>query len=193
MAAVGEKWRGLAGGVSTFVVISIGAGVGMGIVIQDELFRGFHGAAGEIGYLPLGPGDPHDPAVRRRGLLEESASGAAVVRAARDAGLHARTPKAVFAAARRGEQAALRAVDTEAARIALAIAAVVPVVDPELVVLGGGIGRNGDLLLDPVERELRAISPFHPRIEVSALGEDAELQGAVALALRSAQDRLFER
>jgi predicted NBD/HSP70 family sugar kinase len=80
-----------------------------------------------------------------------------------------------------------------AERIALAVAAVVPVVDPELVILGGGIGRNGDLLLEPVERELRAISPFQPRLEVSALGEDAELTGAVALALQTAQDLLFTR
>jgi predicted NBD/HSP70 family sugar kinase len=80
-----------------------------------------------------------------------------------------------------------------AERIALAVAAVVPVVDPELVILGGGVGRNGDLLLEPVERELRAISPFQPRLEVSALGEDAELTGAVALALQTAQDLLFTR
>jgi len=80
-----------------------------------------------------------------------------------------------------------------AERIALAVAAVVPVIDPELVILGGGVGRNGDLLLEPVERELRAISPFQPRLEVSALGEDAELTGAVALALQTAQDLLFTR
>jgi predicted NBD/HSP70 family sugar kinase len=84
-------------------------------------------------------------------------------------------------------------VSVVAERIALAIAAVVPVVDPELVVLGGGIGRNGDLLLEPVQRELRSLSPFHPRIEVSALGEDAEVRGAVATALAAAQDQLFSR
>ena len=53
--------------------------------------------------------------------------------------------------------------------------------------------RNGDLLRDPIEREFRALSPFHPRIEVSALGEDAELTGAVALALEMAHQRLFSR
>jgi predicted NBD/HSP70 family sugar kinase len=80
-----------------------------------------------------------------------------------------------------------------ASRIALAVAAVVSVVDPELVILGGGVGRNGDLLLEPVMRELRGLSPFHPRLEVSALGEDAELVGAVSMALDAAQDQLFER
>ena len=80
-----------------------------------------------------------------------------------------------------------------AERIALAIAAVAPVVDPELVILGGTIGRNGDLLLEPVQRELAALSPFRPRIEVSALGEEAELHGAVSMALGAARERLFSR
>ena len=99
----------------------------------------------------------------------------------------------VFATARRGEAVALRVVALEAERIALAIAAIVPVVDPELVVLGGGIGSNGDLLLEPVERELANISPFRPRIEVSVLGDEASLHGAVATALQSAQALLFAR
>ena len=83
MAAVGEKWRGLAGGVSTFVVISIGAGVGMGIVINDELFRGFHGAAGEIGYLPLAR-DPFDAHHRKLGGLEDEIGAEGVLTAYRE-------------------------------------------------------------------------------------------------------------
>ena len=106
LAALGERALGAGRGVGDFCFLWIGTGVGLGIVIGGELHRGAAGAAGEIGYLPLGAGDPHDPAVRRRGLLEESASGAAVVRAAREAGVQVRTPKAVFAAARRGEPAA---------------------------------------------------------------------------------------
>jgi predicted NBD/HSP70 family sugar kinase len=88
---------------------------------------------------------------------------------------------------------ASRAVETEAARLALAIATVAPVLDPELVVLGGGVGRNGDLLLEPIERELRRLGPFRPRVVVSALGDDAVLQGAVAIALEAAQERVFSR
>jgi predicted NBD/HSP70 family sugar kinase len=80
-----------------------------------------------------------------------------------------------------------------AERIALAIAAVLAVVDPELVILGGGIGRNGELLLEPMRSELRSLSPFHPRIEISVLGEEAELRGAVAMALAAAQEHLFSR
>jgi len=194
LAALGEQALGAGRGVSDFCFLWIGTGVGLGIVIGGELHRGVGGAAGEIGYLPLGAGDPHDRAVRRRGLFEESASGAAVMRAARDAGLVARTPKAVFAAARRGQPAALAAVDVEAARIALAIAAVVPVLDPELVILGGGIARGGgDLLLGPVARELEELSPFRPRLAVTELGDEAVLHGAVSVALAAAREEMFDR
>jgi predicted NBD/HSP70 family sugar kinase len=99
----------------------------------------------------------------------------------------------VFEAARGGDRKARRAVAAEAERIALAAAAAAAVVDPELVILGGGIGGNADLLLEPVEHELREISPFRPRIEVSILGEEATLHGAVWMALQAAHDRLFER
>ena len=103
------------------------------------------------------------------------------------------TAKKVFTEARKGDAKAKRVVRTEAARIALAIAAISSVLDPELVILGGGIGGNGDLLLEPVEQELRELSPFRPRIEVSTLGEEATLHGSVSMALQAAHDHLFER
>jgi predicted NBD/HSP70 family sugar kinase len=194
LAAIGERARGHGRDVDSFVYLWVGTGVGMGLVLNGELYRGTHGAAGEIAYLPVGPGDPHDPAYRRRGQLEESASAAAARAIARDHGLRAATPKSVFAAARRGEPAALEVVERIAGRIALAIAAVVPVLDPSLVVLGGGIaGNGGDLLCEPVERELHRISPFRPHLAVSALGDEVVLHGAVATALAAAQESLFTR
>ena len=89
------------------------------------------------------------------------------------------TAKRVFDAARAGDRKAMRVVRKEAGGIALAIAAVASVVDPELVILGGGIGGNGDLLLDHVADELQALSPFRPRVETSALREEATLYGSV--------------
>ena len=67
------------------------------------------------------------------------------------------------------------------------------VVDPELVILGGGIGGNADLLLEPVEQQVATLSPFRPRIEVSTLREEATLHGSVSMALQAAQDQLFAR
>jgi predicted NBD/HSP70 family sugar kinase len=194
LAALGEQWRGLGKGIANFLYLHVGTGVGLGIVLGGELYRGSTGAAGEIGYLPLVGTDPHDPRSRRRGALDEVAGASGVVAAAERLGFQPPlTAKKVFAAARRGDRAAARTVAEEAKRIALAVAAVVSVLDPELVVLGGGIGANGDLLLERVERQLASLSPFRPRVEVSALGEDAELHGAVSMSLRMAQEQLFAR
>ena len=195
LAAVGERWRGLGRGVDHFVFLHVGTGVGLGIVIGGELFRGATGAAGEVGYLPLAAADPHDPANRRRGALERAIGADAVVRAARRAGIGIRelTPTRVFERARAGDARATAVVNELGARIGLAIAAVVPILDPELVILGGGIGGHIDQLMPAIQRELKALSPFTPRIEASALGEDAELAGAVAMALDVAQERLFAR
>ena len=103
------------------------------------------------------------------------------------------TAKRVFEEARKGDRAARRVVAFEARRIALAIAAVAAVVDPELVILGGGIGSNGDLLLEPVVRELHQLSPFRPRVVASSLREEATLYGTVSMALAAARDQLFAR
>jgi predicted NBD/HSP70 family sugar kinase len=117
-----------------------------------------------------------------------------VVRLGRELGLPASiTAEQIFAAARRGDPAARKAVDVESRRLAMAIATVTPMLDPELVILGGGIGRNGDLLLDPIESELRRLIPFRPRVVVSALGQDAVLLGAVATALEVAREKVFHR
>ncbi len=194
LAALGERARGVGHGTSNFVFLWVGTGIGLGIVVDGQLYRGAAGAAGEIAYLPVGPGDPHDPAYRRRGQLEESASAAAAQRLAREHGLRPASPKSVFAAARKGDAAAVAVVEQIAGRIALAIAAVVPVLDPALVVLGGGIaGNGGDLLREPIERELHRISPFRPRLAVSALGDEVVLHGAVATALAAAQETVFDR
>jgi len=194
LAALGEREVGHGRGVRNFVYLSVGTGVGMGLVLNGELYRGQTGAAGEIAYMPIGDGDPRDPATQRRGAFEEAASAAAIVRRARSLGVTPPlTAKNVFTAARRGDRLALRVVEEEAARLAVGIATVAPLLDPEVIILGGGVGQNGDLLLPMIERELRTLSPFRPRVVVSALGEEAVLHGAVATALEAARDRVFSR
>jgi len=191
LAALGERSDGAGRGVDNFAFLWVGTGVGMGIVINGELYRGAGGAAGEIGYMPVGAGEPSDPRFRRRGMLEEWAGASAVTRAARASGLR-QPAKGIFAAARRGDGAAAAVVEEEAGRIAVAIAAVAPVLDPELVILGGGIGSNPDLLA-PVDARLREISPFRLRLATTQLGADAVLHGAVSTALQAAQEQLFTR
>jgi predicted NBD/HSP70 family sugar kinase len=193
LAAVGEKWFGLARGVSTMVFIAIGAGVGMGIIIDDELVRGAHGAAGEIGYLPL-VGDPFNPRHRLHGGLEDEIGAAGIV-AAFNSGRAPDDPELssvheVFELAGAGNMAARSVVDHVVSRLGAAIATACAILDPELVVLGGGIGAS-PLLLRPVRGSAAALVPITARIETSLLGERAALQGAIAVALHAARTMLL--
>jgi predicted NBD/HSP70 family sugar kinase len=206
LAALGEYDLGAGRGSRLFVYVLIGTGLGVGIVSQGELFAGAHGAAGEVGFLPasftapapepdLGPGPEPDPGnVRRRGELEEAVSADAIVRAARDRGLRGRlTAKRVFEEARAGHPAAIGAVQQEGERIAHVVAAISAVLDPDVVVLGGGVGNGADLMLDPVRDALHKTTPLQPRLLASELGDDAVLLGALTTALRVARPQVFDR
>jgi predicted NBD/HSP70 family sugar kinase/DNA-binding transcriptional ArsR family regulator len=190
LAAVGERWAGVARGVATFAFISIGAGVGMGVVIDDELVRGAHGAAGEIAYLPSGV-NPFDERHRLHGGLEDEIGAAAILEALRgDGDVPASSAEEVFELALEGSQGARSVVDRVAQRIGVAIATVCAVIDPALVVLGGGIGSN-PALAAPVRATVAALLPVAVRIETSRLGENAALYGAIAIALRRARGHVF--
>jgi predicted NBD/HSP70 family sugar kinase len=187
-AAVAERDHGHGRDVSTFAFVSVGTGIGMGLVLDGKLHRGAHGAAGEIAFLPL-PNPPLDPSeARRRGALESAASSAAVVRAARQAGTTLRTARSVFAAAAAGDARARDVVAAEASVVAHALASIVAVVDPELIVLGGGIGRAPGFA-DEVGARLTRLSPVAPDVRPSALGDDAVVDGCLAVG----GDQLWER
>jgi predicted NBD/HSP70 family sugar kinase len=195
LAALGEQAHGLGKGVPNFVFISVGTGIGMGIVLDGQLHRGARGAAGEIGFLPLGAADGDETGKRGRGSLESVASAAAVVANARRLGMrNVVSAKQVFESTRDSDKAALTAVRVEAEHLARAVAAITAVLDPELVVLGGGIGRNGDLLLEPMSKQLEKLLPLGPPpLMVSALGDDAVVLGALAIALARAREEVFAR
>ncbi|MGW1208583.1 ROK family transcriptional regulator [Streptomyces sp. NPDC002499] len=187
LAALGEYTYGVGAGSRLFAYILIGTGLGMGVVAEGKLFTGAHGLAGEIGFLPW-------PGQQKPETLEDAVSGVAVVEAARTFGMSGQlTAKAVFDAARHGNPAAVKAVQLEGERIAHTVAAAAAVLDPDLVVLGGGVGHSVDLLLRPVREHLRALTPLRPKVVPSRLGEDAVLLGAVATALGTARDVVFER
>lgn len=181
LAALGEQWQGVARGVTDFVFLSVGTGMGAGLVLHGELHRGRHGAAGEIDFALVGLGETLDPSAPEVSAL-----------AVEQAGLDG-DPRAVFGAARNGDPGARAVVEEVARRIALHVAPIAAVADVELVVLGGGIGANGDLLLDPVARLLADWLPYPPRVEVSTLGEAAVLTGAVAVGLHAALENVFTR
>jgi predicted NBD/HSP70 family sugar kinase len=188
LAAVGERWRGMARGVEDFVFLSVGTGLGAGLVLRGELHRGRHGAAGEVDLVAAGREDEIDPCASAVSALAErlvSENGVSTT---------LRPPydvRSIFAAARTGDETARKVVEEEARRIALHIAPVSAVTDIALVILGGGIGVNADLLLDPIRDLLGGWLPYPPRVEVSSLGDAAVLTGALAVGLRSAVDNVF--
>ncbi|MDX6388059.1 MAG: hypothetical protein QOD85_1861, partial [Gaiellaceae bacterium] len=155
---------------------------------RSPLHRGNHGAAGEVDWALAGMAEDVDP----------SADGVAALAtrlADGSAGATSLSPpydtRAIFAAARRGDALGRRVVEEVARRIAAHITPIAAVADPALIVLGGGLGANGDLLLTPVRRLLAAWLPYPPRVEISSLGEAAVLMGALAVGLRSALDNVF--
>ena len=176
-AAVAERDHGHGRDVSTFAFVSVGTGIGMGLVLDGKLHRGAHGAAGEIAFLPLAGGP-----------LESAAGAAAIVKAAGQRGARLRSARSVFAAAAAGDGPAQEIVAAEAAVVAHALASIVAVVDPELIVLGGGIGRAPGFA-EEVVSQLRRISPVVPGVRPSALGEDAVVDGCLAVG----GDELWER
>ena len=180
-AALAERALGHGQEVDHFAFVHFGSGIGMGLVIGGQLVRGAHGVAGEIAYLPLTGGSAVDEnEARKRGTFEAAASAASVVRAARRAGMRGPlSARRVFEAAGAGDARAAAVVAEEARLAARAICAVVAVVDPALIVLGGGIGRAPGFA-EMVGAELDQLSPVRPEIKVSALGTDAVVDGCLA-------------
>jgi predicted NBD/HSP70 family sugar kinase len=180
-AALAERALGHGREVDNFAFVHIGTGIGMGLILGGQLVRGAHGVAGEIAFMPLSGGagaDEHE--VRKRGTLETAASASGIVRAARRGGMRGPvSARRVFEAAAAGDQRARSVVAEEARLVAKTVCAVITVVDPDLIVLGGGIGRAPGFA-ESVASELDRITPVMPAIRVSALGTDAVTDGCLS-------------
>jgi predicted NBD/HSP70 family sugar kinase len=158
-------------------------------VLQSELHRGHHGAAGEVDFALGGDLErENDPAADGVAAFASRLAGRGGLRTALSAPFDAR---AIFRAARAGDELARAVVDEEARRIAQHVVPIAAVADVALIVLGGGIGANGDLLLEPIRTLLTERCPYPPRVEVSSLGDAAVLTGALAIGLRAALDNVF--
>ncbi|MGD0716129.1 MAG: ROK family transcriptional regulator [Gaiellaceae bacterium] len=187
LAALGEGRRGVARGVDDFIFLSVGTGLGAGLVLRGELQRGHHGAAGELDYIRAGLEQELDPCAAALSRLTERLARA-------DGAETTLVPpydvRSVFAAARSGDAVAGAVLGEAARRIAAHIAPIAAVTDVGLVVLGGGIGANAELL-QGVRPLLAEWLPYPPRVEISSLGDAAVLMGALAVGLRSALDNVF--
>jgi predicted NBD/HSP70 family sugar kinase len=190
LAALGEQWQGVARGVDDFLFLSIGTGMGAGLVLRGEVHRGHNGAAGEVDFSFVGLDQEVDPCA---GAVAAFAARRVAEEPGRSALAAPYDTRDIFAAARAGDALAGEVVQEVARRIALHLVPVAAVTDVSLVVLGGGLGSNGDLLLEPVRALLARWIPYPPSVAVSSLGEAAVLTGALALGLRHALDDVVER
>lgn len=181
VAALGELHYGIGRQHRDFVCISIGTGIGMGIVVGGRLVRGAHGAAGEIGNLPIGA-DPFDPVNHRRGPLEEVLAGDSLAKRYSEATGRAASAETVFDRALGGDQDAVSSIDVEAQWLAQAIVAVNAVLDTEAVVLTGGIGGRRELVTRTTHW-LGRLGLSNLTVVESTLGPKGPIAGAVRLAL----------
>jgi glucokinase len=178
---LGEQWLGAAQGLRDVVFVAVGTGIGVGILSGGRIISGARGIAGAAGWFALDPRWKDEYA--RTGCWETEAAGPAVGRKA------GRSTKAVVEAARAGDAAALAVIDDVSEYLAMGVANLISLLDPEMVVLGGGLMNAGDLLLDRIcTRAARWAQPIafpKTRIELTRLGDDAGLLGAARLALRN--------
>jgi len=179
---LGEEWLGAARGLEDVVFVSVGTGIGAGILAGGRVVEGARGIAGAAGWMVLG--GPWKEEYRQCGGWEIEAAGPAL---ARRAGRE--SAEAAVAAARAGDSKAREALDTTADYLALGIAGLITVLNPEMVVLGGGLMQASDLLLERIRanalRWTQPIAAQTTRIERTALGEDAGLLGAARLAMKT--------
>ncbi len=181
LAALGEHWLTRRGENDDLVYVSIGTGIGAGLVVGGQLLRGSFGTAGEVGYLPFGT-DPFDEESKKAGALERVAASLAIIEKYSSlTGITKSVPE-VFDAASNGDKAATQTLEFVARQIARALAAIVSVVDPSCIVIGGSIGSR-DELLNLVVRFLPECFPRPIRIEKSLLGHHAAIAGGAAVAL----------
>ena len=197
LAAVGEHANGIAVGIENFVLLSIGTGVGCGIVLNDALFRGSSGSAGEFGFAPISPGNQLAPIRaasqdRATGVLEEKLGASSIVARAHSLGLDAVTDaRTLFELASSGSAPAKGVLAEVGELLGRAIVTVVSLFDPEIIVIAGGIGGSLEQLRPDLDAAVARLSPFKPTIVAGRLGEAAVLHGGVAVGLPIARNRIF--
>lgn len=198
VAALGEMWQGGGKGYSNIVMVTLGTGVGGGIVINGHILPGIDGAAGEIGHIPMKDDEEEPCGCGKKGCLEQYASANGIVRMTEQyikenpqadttlKKMGTYTSKEIFDEAKKGDQVALRMVDEVGKMLGKALASIACVVNPEAFVIGGGMSKAGDILLDVIQKYFRQYA-FHAAKDTvfkqAKLSNKAGVYGAVKLTL----------
>jgi glucokinase len=199
MAALGEIWMGTAKGCRNMVLVTLGTGVGGGVIVDGKVICGAHGAGGEIGHITVNRSEAAVCGCGKHGCLEQYSSATGIVRCMKklldgsDAPSVLRgkdfSAKDIFDAARAGDKLAVKELHDYADMLGFALASIAETVDPEMFLLGGGVSRAGDILIDAVTEAYRKYAFFgclKTPIKIASLGNDAGIYGAVRL-VRGAQ------
>ena len=188
LATLGEQWQGGGKGCRNLVMFTVGTGVGGGVICGGRIVTGAAGGGGEVGHLPLPFRPDWQCSCGKYGCLDVTASATGIIRAAREYSpfkeMEKVTAKDVYDAAAAGDQNARRVVDEAGSALGMAAAIVSCVVNPELVLLGGGVSAAGRALLDPVEAAFRKNvfpSCADARFALARLGNNAGIYGGAAL------------
>lgn len=181
--AIGELKFGMGRGSANFILITLGTGIGSGIVLDGQLYRGPGGVAGEIGHMTLEPGGP-PCGCGKRGCFEAIASGRNIGRRAIEAGI-AGSARELFQKAAQGDQKAVQLVDRVAYDLGRGISIYAHLMNPQRVIVGGGVAQAGELLFRPLRKHAEAESMPGVRgtydIVPAAFGDEAGIVGAAAL------------
>lgn len=195
VAALGEYVYGAGKGAKSMLMVTLGTGVGGGVVQEGKILTGYHGVAGEIGHMTVDPYETLACSCGKKGCLEQYASATGMVRVAGrfletwegDTPLRQRlTAKELWDRAKAGDRAAEEITDFVCGRLGIALANAAYLIDPEMFVIGGGVSAAGAILLEKTERAYRANVFPHSRdkkFALARLGNDAGIQGAAALLL----------
>ena len=186
MAALGEMWLGAGRGQKNMIMVTLGTGVGGGVIVNGKVLVGANGASGEIGHLCVNYRETDSCGCGNKGCLEQYASATGIARKAKKVFGNELTAKEVMDLAKAGNRDAEEVVRFMAKNLGKALAIISCVMDPEIFVIGGGVSKAGDYLLNMI-REYFVQNAFHAsekaEFALAKLGNDAGIYGCVAMIL----------
>ena len=200
VAALGEQWRGGGRGFDNIVMVTLGTGVGGGIIMDGKILTGENGAAGEIGHITVNPKETLTCGCGCKGCLEQYSSATGVIRMAKERLEASDKPselrkfaadeiggKEVFDAYKAGDELAAEAVNEFAIYLGMGLGNVASVVDTQAFVIGGGLSKNGPVVIDIVKEQYKKNVMFalkNTEFRLAELGNDAGMYGAVRMVLQ---------